>query len=145
MSTSPFWEQKTLDEMDETEWESLCDGCGRCCLHKLEDDENGELYFTNIACKLLDINNCRCTNYDKRFEQVPDCLSLRHNLPLTSKWLPTTCAYRLLYEGEQLPDWHPLISNDPESVKQAGMSVRYFAQKEEDITGDYQEHIIDDL
>jgi len=145
MNDLPFWERKTLDQLNNIEWDSLCDGCGRCCLHKLEDIDTNELCFTNIACKLLDINSCRCMKYDERFKWVPDCISLKNDLQDSLKWLPSTCAYRLLAEGEQLPDWHPLISNDSDSVVKAGISIKYLAQNENDINDDYQNHLIDDL
>ena len=146
MSNTPFWKQKTLEQLNNDEWESLCDGCARCCLHKLEDIDSNDLCFTNIACKLLDINSCRCLNYNDRFKWVPDCLSLRRDLEQTVKWLPGTCAYRLIAEGKDLPDWHPLISGDPNSVEHAGISIKHFAQSEDDIHDeDYEDHIIDDL
>ncbi|VDZ89441.1 protein YcgN [Lelliottia amnigena] len=99
MSEIPFWQSKTLDEMTDVEWESLCDGCGQCCLHKLMDEDSDEIYFTNVACKQLNIKTCQCRNYERRFEYEPDCIKLtRDNLP-TFEWLPHTCAYRLLAEG----------------------------------------------
>ena len=145
MSDLPFWKQKKLNQLNDIEWESLCDGCGRCCLHKLEDIDTNELCFTNITCKLLDINSCRCMKYDERFKWVPDCISLRQDLEQTIKWLPSTCAYRLISEGKELPNWHPLISNDPSSVEKAGISIKHLAQSEDDIDDDFQNHIIDDL
>jgi uncharacterized cysteine cluster protein YcgN (CxxCxxCC family) len=100
MSEQPFWQQKTLDEMTDAEWESLCDGCGQCCLHKLMDEDTDEIYFTNVACRQLNIKTCQCRNYERRFEYEPDCIKLtRENLP-TFEWLPPTCAYRLLAEGK---------------------------------------------
>ena len=145
MSDLPFWKQKKLNQLNDIEWESLCDGCARCCLHKLEDIDTNELCFTNITCKLLDINSCRCMKYDERFKWVPDCISLRQDLEQTIKWLPSTCAYRLISEGKDLPNWHPLISNDPSSVEKAGISIKHLAQSEDDIDDDFQNHIIDDL
>ncbi len=110
MSEQPFWQQKTLDEMTDAEWESLCDGCGQCCLHKLMDEDTDEIYFTNVACRQLNIKTCQCRNYERRFEYEPDCIKLtRENLP-TFEWLPPTCAYRLLAEGKSLPAWHPLLT-----------------------------------
>lgn len=101
MSEQPFWQQKTLDEMSDAEWESLCDGCGQCCLHKLMDEDTDEIYFTNVACRQLNIKTCQCRNYERRFEYEPDCIKLtRDNLP-TFEWLPPTCAYRLLAEGQR--------------------------------------------
>ena len=125
MSTkqSLFWETTALDDMSDEQWESLCDGCGRCCLQKLEDEDTGEIHETSVSCKLLDTQTCRCTDYSNRFAQVPDCLTIR---PLTQEklgWLPETCAYRKLSDGEPLESWHPLISGDTESVKKAGVSV----------------------
>lgn len=146
MADLPFWQQKTLDQLSDDEWESLCDGCARCCLHKLEDTDNNDLRFTNIACKLLDINSCRCLQYNHRFKWIPDCISLRRDLKQTIKWLPGTCAYRLIAEGKNLPDWHPLISGDPDSVEHAGISIKHLAQNEKGVhEEDYEDHIIDDL
>ncbi|MFZ2207913.1 MAG: YcgN family cysteine cluster protein [Porticoccaceae bacterium] len=120
----PFWEYKALAELDAGEWEALCDGCGRCCLLKLEDADRGAIAYTGIACRLLDIRRCRCRDYDHRQRRVPDCQVLNPvNVPVTD-WLPDTCAYRLRAAGKPLPAWHPLISGDPDSVHTAGISVR---------------------
>jgi uncharacterized cysteine cluster protein YcgN (CxxCxxCC family) len=127
--TKPFWREKPLHDMTELEWESLCDGCGRCCLHKLEDEDTGEILFTRIACRLLDLSTCRCGNYRKRVKLVPDCLNLRQGFT-QFHWLPSTCAYRLLAEGDDLPDWHPLVSGQADSVHAANISVRDFALSE---------------
>lgn len=110
--------------MSPAEWESLCDGCGRCCLHKLEDEETGELWFTDVACRLLDLGSCRCSNYEHRRRQVPDCVRLSPDTVEDLSWLPSTCAYRLLSEGNPLAWWHPLISGDPDTIHEAGISVR---------------------
>ena len=120
----PFWEQKSLEEMSESEWESLCDGCGRCCLVKLEDEDTGAYYATDLYCKLFDPETCRCSNYHNRQEHVSDCVKLTPQEARTLKWLPPTCAYRLLAEGKPLEDWHPLISGRSETVIEAGISVK---------------------
>ena len=124
MSEPRFWETKPLDELNREEWEALCDGCGRCCLLKIEDKDTGDLYYTNVVCKFHDSERCRCTAYRQRSELVPDCIKVTPEVAREQKWLPDTCAYRLLAEGKALFDWHPLISGDPDSVHQAGISVR---------------------
>ena len=118
-----FWEVKSLGEMTPKEWESLCDGCGRCCLNKLEDEDSGEIYFTNVTCKLLDIDKCRCTDYKNRKQSMPDCMILSVNNTAALEVMPSTCAYRLLQLGEALPEWHPLITGNKESVIEAGISI----------------------
>lgn len=119
-----FWKRKSLSEMNSEEWESLCDGCALCCLQKLEDDETGEIYFTDLACRLLDVETCRCTDYAARARKVANCMVLSVDNPAAFRWLPATCAYRRLANGQDLPDWHPLITGNPESVHEAGISVR---------------------
>lgn len=124
MDDKPFWRAKTLEEMDGAEWESLCDGCGRCCLNKLEDSDSGEIAWTDVACRLLDGETCRCSNYPDRQSHVPDCIPLNPETVRSLAWLPPTCAYRIVGEGGHLYWWHPLVSGDPDSVHQAGISVR---------------------
>jgi len=119
-----FWESKSLDEMNQQEWESLCDGCGLCCLLKIEDIDSGELFYTNVVCEYHDNKRCCCTRYRERSVLVPDCIKVTPDVARTEKWLPGSCAYRLLAEGSPLFDWHPLISGDPDSVQQAGISIR---------------------
>ncbi|TVV73886.1 YcgN family cysteine cluster protein [Sphingomonas solaris] len=141
-TTPPFWETTPLDRMTRAEWESLCDGCGKCCIHKLEDDETGELYPTNIACKLLDRRTGQCSDYRRRHAYVPECVRLTPAKLRQLDWLPTTCAYRLLDEGKPLPDWHYLVSGDRETVHTAGISVRGWTVSENDV-GDFENHIVD--
>jgi len=121
---APFWRHKTLAELDREEWESLCDGCGRCCLHKLEDGATGAVRFTAVACRLLDLDRVRCSDYASRHARVPQCLRLGPESQAVFAQLPNSCAYRLLWEGRPLADWHPLVSRDPVSVERAGISVR---------------------
>ncbi|MFA0812495.1 YcgN family cysteine cluster protein [Microbulbifer epialgicus] len=143
MAQVPFWRRKSLDEMNASEWEALCDGCGRCCLHSLEDEETGDIYSTNVACRLLDTNTCRCSQYSQRKELVPGCIQLQvEDIPEFS-WLPRTCAYRSLAEGRPLPEWHPLITGDIESVHKAGMSVQGGVISEALVhPDDMEEHIV---
>jgi len=122
--TKPFWEVKPLTQMTASEWEALCDGCGKCCLHKLEDEDTGEVRYTAVACRLLDLKTIRCTNYENRKALVPDCLRLTADNIKTYQWLPETCAYKLLALGQPLPNWHPLVSGTQESVIKAGVSVK---------------------
>ena len=122
--TDEFWKRKSLAEMSREEWESLCDGCALCCLQKLEDGDTGDIYFTDIACRLLDTAACRCTDYANRAKLVSSCLILSVDDPESFHWLPGTCAYRLLAEGDDIPEWHPLITGDPNSVHEAGISAK---------------------
>jgi uncharacterized protein len=124
MHEIPFWRRKTLAEMTQEEWESLCDGCGRCCLNKLEDEDTGRVYFTNVGCRLLDGQTCRCRDYEHRMEKVSDCLQLTPHNVTDLSWLPPTCGYRLIAQGRDLYWWHPLVSGDAETVHIAGVSVR---------------------
>jgi len=138
----PFWENKSLSEMTNKEWESLCDGCGRCCLYKFQDEDSDEMFFTNIACKMFDAGICRCSSYEKRFESVPECADIRKFTKREYQWLPERCAYRLLFEGKKLKSWHPLISGDPESVHKAGVSMQNNIMNETDADMDNLEGYI---
>lgn len=120
----PFWKTKTLEEMSSDEWESLCDGCGRCCLVKLEDADTGDIMFTDVGCSLLDEGSCRCGDYPNRQAKVPDCVRLTPEAVRSLSWLPRTCGYRLVAEGKDLADWHPLVSGRADTVHEAGISVR---------------------
>ena len=124
MSDAPFWKRKTLAELSREEWESLCDGCGKCCLVKLQDPDTDEIAYTDVACKLLDGATCRCTDYPRRKRRVRDCVVLTPAVVADLSWMPSTCAYRLLKEGRDLAWWHPLVSGDPNTVHEAGVSVR---------------------
>jgi uncharacterized cysteine cluster protein YcgN (CxxCxxCC family) len=124
LTDTPFWKRKTLEQMTKAEWESLCDGCARCCLNKLEEEDTGKLFFTDVACKLLDHETCRCKDYKGRLKKVPDCVLLTPKEVRSINWLPPTCAYDLLAKGKDLYWWHPLVSGDPDTVHVAGISVR---------------------
>lgn len=126
MTILPFW-QRPLDQLTAAEWEQLCDGCGRCCLHKLEDEDTGEVYYTRIACARLDLESCRCTAYAERAQVEPECAVITPANIAALDYLPESCAYRLRRAGLPLPSWHPLLSGDPESVHRAGVSVRSYA------------------
>lgn len=138
----PFWRTKTLEEMSKDEWESLCDGCGKCCLHKLRDEDTDEVHHTNVACRLLDLETCRCSEYATRFRKVPDCVSLSPALLREIDWLPPSCAYRLVREGKDLPFWHPLRSGSDESVHEAGISGRGRIVSERDAAM-LEDHLVD--
>jgi len=120
----PFWETKPLHAMNDAEWEALCDGCAKCCVHKLEDEDTGEIHYTCVACRMLDVNTCRCTGYPDRHELVPECAVLSADQPGHFHWMPATCAYRLIYESKPLPEWHPLLTGNPASVHEHGASAR---------------------
>lgn len=141
MTAKPFWETKSLQEMNIEEWESLCDGCGKCCLIKLEDAETKELSYTDVACHLLDAKTCQCKNYPERKELVDDCLQLQPDDVEDFKWLPKTCAYRLLHEGKGLPDWHYLICGDRKAVHKKKMSVKNCVVSETEVL-EIAEHIV---
>lgn len=142
----PFWKTKSLSEMSKAEWELLCDGCAQCCLSKLEDEDTGERYITNVACHMLDINTCRCRDYSHRLHKVSTCLALSPANPELFEWLPQTCAYRRLAEGRDLPKWHPLVSHDHQLVHTLGISVQKYAISEEYIHPEQLElHIIEKL
>ena len=147
MTDRPFWETKSLVEMSEAEWESLCDGCGQCCLSKLIEEDTEEILYTSVACRLFDADRCSCRDYANRSELVPDCVRLTpENVP-TIAWLPQTCAYRLIAEGRPLYDWHPLVSGDPQSVHRAQVSIRDRVTAFEDemeSDEDYLDHLVDE-
>ena len=144
MTDVPFWRRKTLEEMTPSEWESVCDGCGRCCLNKLEDEDTGRVYYTDVGCRLLDGATCRCKDYRNRSTQVEDCIQLTPANVRDIQWLPPTCGYRLLACGHDLYWWHPLVSGDPDTVHAAGISVRgRVAASEEDVAlEDYEDRIV---
>jgi len=137
-----FWEHKSLAELNQQEWESLCDGCAKCCLHKLEDEDSGEVFYTKVVCRYMD-EDCRCSQYQQRHVLVPNCVWLKPELVAEFQWLPQTCAYRLVAEGKPLPDWHHLISGDSKSVHANGISIKGRALSEEYVHPDgFEEHII---
>ena len=145
-NAQPFWKRKTMEEMTREEWESLCDGCARCCLYKLQDEDTEEIYYTNVVCKLLDTHRCRCTAYNERQTLMPTCLVLTPKLVRELNWMPKTCAYRLIAEGKDLPWWHPLVSGDPNTVHEAGVSVRWRTQSENDVDMEnLEDYIVEEL
>lgn len=138
----PFWQTTALRAMSSAQWESLCDGCGQCCLHKLEDEDTEEVFYTCVACQLID-DQSRCSDYQNRLERVPECLSLKPEDIVNFHWLPKTCAYRLLSEGQDLPNWHPLISGDANTVHSAGVSIKGRFFREQDVDEqDLEDYII---
>lgn len=142
MSNGRFWEDTPLEKLDRAQWEALCDGCGKCCLHKLEDEDTGEFHATNVACRLLDRPQGRCSDYKHRHAYVSECVRLNVNNVRGIEWLPTTCAYRLRANDEPLPAWHYLVSGDPEAVHAAGESTRGWTVSEDD-AGDMEHHLVD--
>lgn len=142
---TPFWQSKTLFEMTPKEWESVCDGCAKCCLTQLQDEESDQLVFTDVACNLLDDQTCRCTDYENRSIRVPSCVTMnRDNVEESAAFAPPSCAYRLLLEGETLPDWHHLNSASSETVHQGGQSVRHRVRFQREINDDdIQDYIVE--
>ncbi|MFM9853194.1 MAG: YcgN family cysteine cluster protein [Sphingomonadaceae bacterium] len=140
--TDRFWETTALDQLDRAQWEALCDGCGKCCLHKLEDEETRELHATNVACRLLDRRTGRCSDYKHRHAYVPECIRLTPKKLRTMDWLPKSCAYVLRDAGEPLPAWHYLVSGDREAIHRAGASVRGWTISEED-AGELEYHLVE--
>lgn len=143
MDQKPFWENLSLAEMSTAQWEALCDGCGKCCLIKLRDEDSGALAFTNLACHMLDCETCKCTNYAHRLELVEDCVGLSKDNLADIDFMPASCAYRRLHEGRGLADWHPLLSGSPETVHEAGQSVRGRVVPETEASDDWETHIVD--
>ncbi|BFM10905.1 YcgN family cysteine cluster protein [Simiduia litorea] len=138
-----YWRETPLAEMTAYQWEALCDGCAKCCLQKLEDEDDGEVYYTRLACQLLDLETCQCTDYSNRLQRVPNCLQLSADKLEDFHWLPVTCAYRLVAEGKDLPDWHPLISGSRESVHTSKISLRGRAKSERSVPeADWQDEVV---
>ena len=139
----PFWKRKTLAELDRTEWESLCDGCGLCCLQKLEDEDDGSVYYTRVACKLLDLTSCRCSDYPNRRQYVADCIQLTPAQADQFRWLPPTCAYRRVAEGKDLLAWHHLVCGAPDAGHRAGISQSGKMLSEDSVAeDDWEDHLI---
>ena len=139
-----FWKKKDLTAMNPEEWEALCDGCGKCCLFKFTNPNENTVRFTNVVCRYMDLETCRCTRYANRHELVPTCLVVTPQLSRELKWMPSTCAYRRLAEGKGLDWWHPLVSGNPNSVHKAGVSVREIAVSEEEINpDDLEDYVVD--
>ena len=139
-----FWQKTPLKSLSKSQWESLCDGCGLCCLHKLQDEQTDDIYYIQVACKLLDCQSCQCSNYPQRKQLVTECLVLDYKmLEEAQHWLPDTCAYRRVYLGQDLPPWHPLLTKDPDSVHKAGISAQSFAISETKVNmDDLEDYII---
>lgn len=144
MTDLPWWEAKSLHEMSREEWEQLCDHCGKCCLHKLEDEEDGTVYYTDVACHLMDQESCHCTDYANRRVLVPSCVRLDIGNLDQINWMPPSCSYRLLKEGQTLPDWHHLVSGSKQTIHQVGASVHGRSVNEKDVDEDeFEEHIVE--
>ena len=141
-----FWEKKPMAKLSKREWEALCDGCGKCCLNKIEDEETGRVYLTRVACRLFDDSTCKCGQYKIRHQFVPECIVLRpDNIDEHAYWMPQTCAYRLVWQGKPLPNWHPLVSGDPETVHDAGVSMRGRTVAEFEVDeDDWEDHLIEE-
>jgi uncharacterized cysteine cluster protein YcgN (CxxCxxCC family) len=144
--THRFWEKKPMAKLSKREWEALCDGCGKCCLNKIEDEETGRVYLTRVACRLFDDSTCKCGQYKIRHQFVPECIVLRpDNIDEHAYWMPRTCAYRLVWQGKPLPNWHPLVSGDPETVHDAGVSMRGRTVAEFEVDeDDWEDHLIEE-
>ena len=142
ISQLPWWEEKSLNEMTRDEWEQICDHCGKCCLHKLEDEDDGTVYYTDVACSLVDSENCCCTDYQNRRVRVPDCLQLTVGNLDQIQWMPPSCSYRVLKEGRKLADWHHLVTGDKNSIHQAGKSIKGRYIDESDVD-DLEEHVVE--
>ena len=143
-NSEKFWLHKSLDEMNQQEWESLCDGCGKCCLEKLEDEDSGQIYTTAISCRLLDCTTCKCSNYEERFKYMDDCIKLTPKKVKEISWLPKSCAYRLVKEKKDLPLWHPLLTNNKNSTIESKNSAKEFVIHPYLITKPFVEYILDD-
>lgn len=139
-----FWRHTPLAAMSEEQWEKICDGCALCCLVKLEDEDNGDIYYTNIACRQLDLHSCRCKNYEQRLQLASECVKLDHNNLAALQWLPPGCSYRQLHESGQLPEWHPLLTGSDKAMQELGISACSFAISESELSDevDYEDHII---
>ena len=143
MAEKPFWQTVKLTDMTAAQWEAVCDGCAKCCLVKLQDEDSGEIVFTDIVCNLLDQQSCRCTHYEERTKLVPDCVKLTKDNLDKIDFMPPSCAYRLLHEGKDLPQWHPLVSGRADSVVVAGMSVKGRVIAEMAFDGDSEDRVVD--
>jgi uncharacterized protein len=146
VDAQPFWMSKTLDEMTSVEWESLCDGCGRCCLNKIEDEDTNAIHLTKVACKLLDLRSCQCRDYPNRKTHVPDCIQIDPAQVRSLSWLPDSCGYRRVEERRGLDWWHPLVSGSADTVHEAGISLRGWAKSERNIKAEnFMRYLIDDF